>query len=100
LCTPVFHFPVGYKKPPSHTQFKPGQSGNPKGRPKGSAAPADVIREQLRKIANVEVGGRVQKISMLEAIVLKHVSQALKGDHKSTALVFDALKPSEHDRDN
>src|ERR1700758_809031 len=27
-------YPVGYKKPPKHTQFKPGQSGNPNGRPR------------------------------------------------------------------
>jgi hypothetical protein len=27
---------VGYKRPPQHSKFKPGQSGNPKGRPKGA----------------------------------------------------------------
>ena len=29
-------YPVGYRKTPKHTQFKPGQSGNPKGRPRKS----------------------------------------------------------------
>ena len=29
---------VGYGRPPKHTRFKPGQSGNPKGRPGGKAA--------------------------------------------------------------
>jgi hypothetical protein len=29
------HYPVGYRKPPVHSRFKKGQSGNPRGRPKG-----------------------------------------------------------------
>jgi hypothetical protein len=42
-------YPVGYKKPPRDTQFKPGQSENRKGRPKRSATFADVLSKQLRK---------------------------------------------------
>jgi hypothetical protein len=49
-------YPVGYKKPPRHTQFKPGQSGNPRGRPKQSATFADVLTKQLRKKVTVTMG--------------------------------------------
>jgi hypothetical protein len=93
-------FPGGYKKPPRHTQFKPGQSGNAKGRPKRSTAPADVVRKQVRKIASVTVGGKVQKMSMLEIIAMKQISQAASGDHKSALLVFGALKANESDQNN
>jgi hypothetical protein len=93
-------YPVGYKRPPLHTRFKTGQSGNKKGRPKKLATFADVILKQLRKIVTISIGGKVQKISMLEAIALKHVSQAANGNHKSTALLLDLLKPTEDDRGN
>jgi hypothetical protein len=90
-------YPVGYKRPPRHTQFKPGQSGNSKGRPKKSVTFADVISKQLRKIVTITIGGKPQRITMLEAIGLKQVSQAVNGNHKSTALLLGALKPTEGD---
>ena len=42
------HALVGYKRPPRATQFKPGQSGNPKGRTKGSLNIANVLAQTLR----------------------------------------------------
>jgi hypothetical protein len=86
-------YPVGYKRPPRHTQFKPGQSGNSKGRPKKSVTFTDVISKHSQKLVTITMGGKPQRITMLEAIGLKQVSQALNGDHKSTSLVLDALKP-------
>ena len=93
-------YPVGYKKPPRHTQFKPGQSGNPRGRPKQSATFADVLTRQLRKKVTVTMGNMVQKIPLLEAIAIKHVSKAASGDPKSTAIVLDSLQLSENDQNN
>jgi hypothetical protein len=85
-------YSVGYKKPPLHTQFKPGESGNRKGRPKQGATFADVITKQLRKKVTVSTGNTVRKIPLLEAIAMKHVSKAVSGDPKSTAIVLDSLK--------
>jgi hypothetical protein len=95
-----FDYPVGYKKPPRDTQFKPGQSGNRKGRPKRSATFADVLSKQLRKQVKVTMGNKAQNISMFEAIAIKHVSQAANGDPKSTAIVLNSLKPFENDENN
>ena len=67
---------VGYKKPPRHAQFKPGQSGNSKGRPKPSATFADVLQKQLRKNVTVTLGKKVQKVSMLEMIAAIHAQAA------------------------
>jgi hypothetical protein len=92
--------PVGYKKPPRHSQFKPGQSGNAKGRPKQSPKFADVVSKQLRKKVKVTMGDKVLNISMFEAIAIKHVSRAINGDPKSTAIVLSSLKPFENDHDN
>jgi len=40
-------YEVGYGRPPKATRFKPGCSGNPKGRPKGSKAPKTLLEEAL-----------------------------------------------------
>jgi Family of unknown function (DUF5681) len=93
-------YQVGYKKPPRANQFKPGQSGNARGRPKKSPAPTDLLRKQLRKIVNVTGGGKIQRVSMLEAVIMKLASLAASGDYKSISLVFAALKPNESEQDN
>jgi hypothetical protein len=80
---------VGYKKPPQHTQFKPGRSGNAQGRPKSLTTPVDVVRKQLGKKITVSVGGIDQKVAVLEAILLKHASLAAAGNHKSTKILLD-----------
>jgi hypothetical protein len=84
--------PVGYKKPPRHTQFKPGQSGNPKGRPKKAATLPDVFSKELRKQVPIINNGKRKKVSMLEAIVKQHLNKAANGDSKAAAIVLNHLK--------
>ena len=79
----------GYKMPPKHTRFKPGQSGNPKGRPRGARGfEATLKRELDRKIA-VAVNGRSTKISRAEAMMKRVVEQALKGDLKAIRFIAE-----------
>jgi hypothetical protein len=60
---------VGYKNPPREYTWKPGQSGNPKGRRKGSKNESTILREILQhKISIRGPGGRVRKISVMEGI--------------------------------
>ena len=48
---------VGYKRPPSHTRFRPGQSGNPKGKKKGLRNFATDARAMLKaKVSLTEKG--------------------------------------------
>ena len=93
-------YEVGYKKPPRTTQFKPGQSGNPRGRPKKAATAADLFLKQARKIVSITIGNQPRRVSMLEAIVMKHTNKAASGDPKSTALVLNALRLVESDQGN
>jgi hypothetical protein len=93
-------YPIGYKKPPRHSQFQPGQSGNRNGRPKQAPTFAEVVTKNLRKKAKVKMGNEVLTLSMLEAMALKQISLAVAGNHRSTAIVLDSLKASENDRSN
>jgi hypothetical protein len=90
-------YPVGYKKPPEHTRFQPGQSGNMKGRPKKAATVTEIVSRQLRRTVTVNDGHKTRKIPLVDAILMTHIGKAAKGDHRSTALVLGALKVSESD---
>ena len=81
---------VGYGKPPRATRFKPGQSGNPKGRPRGSKNESTILREMLsEKLSLRQPNGRIKKIPALEGIHRKQLELALRGDVKSAAFVLN-----------
>jgi hypothetical protein len=81
--------PVGRGNPPREHQFKPGQSGNPKGRPRGAKNESTILREILgRKIVN-RSGDRVRRITVLEGILLRIADDSLKGDIKSAAFLLN-----------
>ena len=85
-------YPVGYKKPPVHSQFKPGQSGNPKGRPKKvGASISEAFWKELNTMVIVTENGKSRKISKLEAMAKRHSVKAINGDPKSTELYFKAI---------
>ncbi|MGY4185917.1 DUF5681 domain-containing protein [Bradyrhizobium sp. USDA 4459] len=49
---------VGYRRPPREHQFKPGQSGNKSGRPKGSKNEATIIDQLLNRKIEIRENGR------------------------------------------
>ena len=59
-------YKVGYKKPPLHTRFKKGQSGNPRGRPKGSKNFSTLLAEALNEPVIVAEDGKRRRISKRE----------------------------------
>jgi hypothetical protein len=76
-------YEVGYGKPPESTQFKRGQSGNPKGRPKGQKNFKTVVRKLTQEKISITRDGRRISISRQEAAMLKLIEKALKGDARS-----------------
>ena len=79
---------VGYGRPPSWGRFKPGQSGNPRGRPKGSKSVDQVLRHALeRRGPDPRRGGR-HTVSMLELIVEGLVLAAAKRDPRMLRLLL------------
>jgi hypothetical protein len=84
---------VGYKRPPVATRFKPGQSGNPKGRKKGVRNFKTDVRNELDEVITVREGGREMKITKQRALVKALVAAAIKGDMRATnALVSFCTK--------
>ena len=71
---------VGYKRPPTASQFKKGQSGNPAGRPKGRRSFRTELREVLDAKVTVTEGGRKSKVSTSYAMLLRLRQQALNGE--------------------
>jgi len=79
---------VGYCRPPVEHQFKPGQSGNKRGRPKGSKSEATILNELLSRKININQNGTTRRISVLEGMFFKFAEDALRGNPKSAAFLL------------
>ncbi|MBP0113867.1 DUF5681 domain-containing protein [Bradyrhizobium vignae] len=73
----------GYGRPPLHTRFKPGQSGNPRGRPKGSLNFTTDLKNVLLAPVALNDAGRSRRVTTQKAALLRLREKALKGDVKA-----------------
>ena len=82
------NYVVGRGRPPLSTRWKPGQSGNPKGRPKGAKNIMTCFRQELNKKIDIRTGGRVRRVTSREAIAMTITNRALKGDPKLLPVIM------------
>jgi hypothetical protein len=80
--------PIGYKRPPRHRQFVPGQSGNSNGRPKGTRNFKTDLREELSECISIREGDRDISISKQRALIKRLVASAIDGDARSIATLM------------
>lgn len=80
---PQADYDVGYGKPPKQHRFAAGQSGNPKGRPKGAKGLKAMSREQLGQLITLRIDGKPRKVRRIEAMIAKASELALKGDARA-----------------
>lgn len=86
-------YTVGKSKPPLHSRFKPGQSGNPKGRPKGKRNLRTELLEGLLESITIKENGRPVTVSKTHAIMKAMMSKAAAGDARTAQYLIDmALK--------
>ena len=82
---------VGYRRPPTESQFKPGRSGNNLGRPrKARPEPIDIARV-LEQPVTVRVAGTTRQLTPFEASTRKLVGRAINEKHLGAALCFIRL---------
>ena len=72
-------YEIGFRKPPERTQFKKGESGNPKGRPTGSKNLKADLTEELAEMIVVTEGGRRRPISKQRAMIKSLFAKGAKG---------------------
>ena len=89
------NYEVGYGKPPRHTRFQKGRSGNPAGRPRGKKNLATLLSDALDQKIIVVESGRRKKISKREAIVTQLVNKSASADLKATQIVLAMLRDVE-----
>ena len=101
-------YEVGFGKPPVETRFKPGRSGNPGGRPRGSRNKAPrpalheerlkdiILEEAYRTISVTDVRGQI-RIPMAQAIVRSLAVNAAKGNQRAQRLFTELLATTERD---
>ena len=88
-------YAVGYGRPPKARQYKPGQSGNKRGQPKGRKNYDTILDEILHRKLPMRDRGRVRHVTVIEAILLKFTELALRGNPKAAAFVFNRYSPAE-----
>jgi len=88
-------YEVGYGKPPRHTRFAKGQSGNPRGRPPGAKSFTTLLDEALNERVLVAENGGRRKVSKRHAIVTQLVNRAATADFRAMKMLLDFARDTE-----
>ena len=85
-------YEIGWGKPPKHSQFKPGQSGNSKGRPKGTRNLKTDLQEELSEMVEVREGRKTRAVSKQRALLKRLVADALNGKGSAQKTAIDLVE--------
>ena len=83
---------VGYGKPPKKSQFKKGQSGNPKGRPKGIKNLESVVRDEAYSKITIKEHGKTRTVTKVEALMKRMMAKGIQGDNKAASIALSLMQ--------
>ena len=84
-------YEVGYGKPPIHTRFKKGQSGNPSGGRRPRPLPGQLFHQLLQETVVVTEQGQRRRMTKLQLVMSQLINKAAGGDPKSLRIFLDVL---------
>ena len=84
-------YAVGYGRPPRHTRFVKGQSGNPRGRPPHSKNLSTLLNDTLNEPVTITEDGRRRKITKREAVIKQLVNKSASADARSLKILLDLM---------
>ena len=93
-------YEIGYGKPPKQTRFRKGQSGNPKGRPRGTKNLITDLSEELREQLYVTENGKRRRVSKQRAMLKSITAKAIGGDIQATNTILRVLERALADDQN
>jgi uncharacterized protein DUF5681 len=88
-------YEVGFGRPPQHSRFAKGQSGNPRGRPSGGKNFTTLLREALNEPVIVTENGGRRKVSKRQAIVIQLVNRSATADFRAIKILLDIVRDME-----
>jgi Family of unknown function (DUF5681) len=88
-------YEVGYGKPPCHTRFVKGQSGNPRGRPPGAKNLRTLLSEALNETVIVTENGGRRKVTKRQAIITQLVNRSATADFRAIKILLDIVRDIE-----
>jgi len=85
-------YAVGYGRPPEETRFRKGQSGNPKGRPRGSRSIGAILQAIIGQRITVTEHGTTRRIPALEVMLRRLTNDAMRGDVRGLKLLLSLIE--------
>jgi hypothetical protein len=85
---------VGYGRPPVHSRFRKGRSGNPRGRPRGKGL-RRLLQDALDQTVVLQIGGKRRRLSKAEVVIAGLVERSALGDWHAARLLLDVMQKLE-----
>lgn len=85
-------YEVGYRRPPQASQFRPGQSGNPKGRPKRLPSVEEMFAAELNRSLTIRSDGGTTRMAVKIVLIRQFLKLAAKGNPRALFTSLEMLE--------